>query len=57
MRSIVVFFVLVVSPYVFGEIDPATVAGMWLFEEGGGDVAKDSSDAGMVSLSERFVRI
>ncbi len=35
MRSIIVFFVLVVSPYVFGEIDPATVAGMWLFEEGG----------------------
>ena len=44
--SIVVFFVLVVSPYAFSEIDPATVAGMWLFEEGEGDVAKDSSDAG-----------
>lgn len=29
-----------------GKIDAETVAGMWLFEEGEGNVAKDSSDAG-----------
>jgi len=28
------------------KIDPATAVGVWLFEEGGGDVAKDSSNAG-----------
>ena len=44
--SIVTFFLLVVSPQAFGKIDPETVAGMWLFEEGVGNIAKDSSDAG-----------
>ena len=38
--------VLVVSPQVLAKIDPETVVGMWLFEEGTGDVAKDTSDAG-----------
>ena len=37
---------LITTPNVFGKIDPDTVAGMWLFEEGSGNVAKDSSDAG-----------
>lgn len=44
--SIIAIVMLLASPYAFGKIDPDTVAGMWLFEEGGGDVAKDSSDAG-----------
>ncbi|MDE0484010.1 MAG: LamG domain-containing protein [Candidatus Poribacteria bacterium] len=44
--SIIAVIMLIASPYAFGKIDPDTVAGMWLFEEGGGDVAKDSSDAG-----------
>lgn len=38
--------VLVMSPQVLAKIDPETVVGMWLFEEGTGDVAKDTSDAG-----------
>lgn len=38
--------VLVVSPQVSAKIDPETVVGMWLFEEGAGDVAKDTSNAG-----------
>lgn len=44
--SIAMVLILIASPSTFGKIDPDTVAGMWLFEEGGGDVAKDSSDAG-----------
>ncbi len=43
---IVMALILTVSPHAIGKIDPATVAGLWLFEEGGGDIAKDSSDAG-----------
>ena len=46
LLSIVTVLIFVVSPYAIGKINPATVAGLWLFEEGGGDVAKDSSDAG-----------
>ena len=38
--------VLVASPDALSKIDPATVVGMWLFEEGAGDVAKDTSEAG-----------
>ena len=38
--------VLVVGPQVSAKIDPETVVGMWLFEEGAGDVAKDISNAG-----------
>lgn len=46
MMSIVAVLILIASTSAFGKIDPDTVAGMWLFEEGGGDIAKDSSDAG-----------
>jgi len=46
IASILAIIMLLVSPYAFGKIDQATVAGMWLFEEGSGNVAKDSSDAG-----------
>lgn len=46
LMSIAVVLILIASPSAIGKIDPDTVAGMWLFEEGGGDVAKDSSDAG-----------
>lgn len=42
----ITMLILIVSPSAIGKIDPETVAGMWLFEEGGGDAAKDSSDAG-----------
>lgn len=44
--SIIAVILLIASPYASGKIDPDTVAGMWLFEEGEGNVAKDSSDAG-----------
>lgn len=44
--SIVALLILVTCPYAIGKIDQDSVAGLWLFEEGGGDVAKDSSDAG-----------
>ncbi len=40
--SIVAFLMLTVSPHAIGKIDPATVAGLWLFEEGGGDFAPES---------------
>lgn len=43
---IVVLFLFLTSIHVIGKIDPETVAGIWLFEEGAGDVAMDSSDAG-----------
>jgi hypothetical protein len=39
--------ILVVSvPQIFAKINKDAVAGMWLFEEGAGDVAKDTSDNG-----------
>ena len=44
--SFAVMFVLVVSPHALAKIDPDTVVGMWLFEEGAGDVAKDTSKTG-----------
>ncbi len=44
--SIVAVLILTVGPHAIGKIDPATVAGLWLFEEGGGNIATDSSDAG-----------
>ena len=44
--SLVVTVVLATSPYALAKIDPETVVGMWLFEEGAGDVAKDTSEAG-----------
>ena len=39
---IVMTLIFTVSPHAIGKIDPATVAGLWLFEEGGGEIAKDS---------------
>ena len=44
--SFAVMLVLVVSPHTLAKIDPDTVVGMWLFEEGAGDVAKDTSKTG-----------
>ncbi|MDE0400227.1 MAG: LamG domain-containing protein [Candidatus Poribacteria bacterium] len=44
--SLVVTFVLATSPHALAKIDPDTVVGMWLFEEGVGDVAKDTSKSG-----------
>ena len=44
--SLVVTLVLATSPYALAKIDPDTVVGMWLFEEGAGDVAKDTSKSG-----------
>ncbi len=44
--SIAAILILIASQSAIAKIDPDTVAGMWLFEEGGGDVAVDSSDAG-----------
>lgn len=35
-----------VSTQAFAKIDQKTVAGMWLFEEGSGDIAKDTSGKG-----------
>ena len=40
LMSIVAVLILIASPVAIGKIDPDTVAGMWLFEEGGGDVAR-----------------
>ena len=34
--SFIVVFVFLVSPYTLAKIDPNTVVGMWLFEEGRG---------------------
>ena len=44
--SLVVTLILAVSPYALAKVDPDTVVGMWLFEEGVGDVAKDTSKTG-----------
>ncbi|MYB96549.1 LamG domain-containing protein [Candidatus Poribacteria bacterium] len=44
--SFAVMLVLVVSPHALAKIDPDTVVGMWLFEEGAGNVAKDTSKSG-----------
>ena len=38
--------VLIASPHAVAKVDPETLVGMWLFEEGAGDVAKDTSAAG-----------
>ena len=42
----VVAFMLTATPSVIAKVDPADLVGMWLFEEGAGDVAKDTSEAG-----------
>ena len=44
--SLVVTLMLTTSPSALAKIDPDTVVGMWLFEEGTGDVAKDTSKTG-----------
>ncbi len=44
--TFVVAFMLTASPSVLAKVDPANLVGMWLFEEGAGDVAKDTSEAG-----------
>ena len=44
--TFVVAFMLTASPSVLARVDPADLVGMWLFEEGAGDVAKDTSEAG-----------
>ena len=44
--SIAAILILIASQSAIAKIDPDTVSGLWLFEEGGGDVAVDSSDAG-----------
>ena len=49
MKYIVFYLALIMVisvPNVFAKIDKKAVAGMWLFEEGGGDVAKDISGNG-----------
>jgi hypothetical protein len=57
MKSDIIFRCLMVSlillvvaqaslPVVFARINPDNVAGLWLFEEGGGDIADDSSGKG-----------
>jgi hypothetical protein len=38
---------LILTGQSIAAIDPATVAGMWLFDDGKGDVAKDSSGKGL----------
>jgi hypothetical protein len=38
---------LILTGQSIAAIDPATVAGMWLFDDGAGDVAKDSSGNGL----------
>lgn len=43
ISSILVSIFAVQSP---GQINPETVAGMWLFEDGDGETAKDSSGLG-----------
>ena len=44
--GLVVAFMLTASPPVLAKVDPETLVGMWLFEEGAGDVAKDTSKSG-----------
>lgn len=44
--TFVVAFMLTATPSVLAKVDPANLVGMWLFEEGAGDVAKDTSEAG-----------
>lgn len=37
------FFSLILTVSSFAKIDPKNIAGMWFFDEGGGDIAEDSS--------------
>ena len=43
---VVLFAVSVLTTQSHAKIDPKTIVGMWLFDEGNGDVAKDSSGNG-----------
>lgn len=43
---IVIVLIFIAGSYTTAKIDPESVVGMWLFEEGAGDIAKDSSNAG-----------
>ncbi len=40
------FFVGTLASLSYAEIDPDSILGIWLFDEGGGDVAEDSSENG-----------
>ena len=46
LLSFMVMLVFIVNPHAMARVDPDTVVGMWLFEEGRGDVAKDTSKSG-----------
>ncbi|UCF17762.1 MAG: hypothetical protein JSW59_09915, partial [Phycisphaerales bacterium] len=37
---------LILTGQTYAQVDPETVVGIWLFDDGGGDVAKDSSGNG-----------
>ena len=41
--SLIVISFLMLTPHSDAKIDPKTIVGVWLFDEGGGDVAKDAS--------------
>lgn len=43
---ILILLLALSASQVFAKIDPKNVVGLWLFEEGGGDTAKDSSGKG-----------
>ena len=43
---VVMFVASLLTASSYAEIDPQTCVGMWLFDDGGGDVAKDSSGTG-----------
>jgi len=43
---VIVIMLIFVNLQAFAKIDAKNVVGMWLFEEGGGDIAKDSSEKG-----------
>ncbi len=42
----VLFFILVWNVGVYGQVDPGSIAGIWLLDEGRGDVVADSSGNG-----------
>lgn len=44
--------ILIFTSQCFAEIDPETAIGIWLFDEGGGDVASDSSGNGNDGIIE-----
>ncbi len=48
MRKLILIFgvTCLITPFSFAEIEPETAVGIWLFEEGAGKTAKDSSGKG-----------